>query len=540
VVENPFFHRGPIKQSEYFYGRTRETARALQLLKNGQSISVVGSRKIGKTSLLLHLMDPQVCTEHGLNSNQHLFAYIGCETLGRLGKLDIYRVMLEEISHQLALRGTGLAPTAIDWENLQFHQFNRVVRELTGRGLKLIFLLDEFECLGNNHRLDADFFSSLRSLTLHNLAYVTASQDPLLELTIRGEILSSPFFNIFAFLKLGLFSTEEATLLVERPSRAMGVQFPQQMVGFLLEFVGLHPFYLQVASYHAFELAMQKRGFDEQDKRDLAEEILTDLADHFAYHLDRLDKDEKRALARLCKVGVSELPFDIGRKLEQRCLIVRQNGGYGCLSQAFEGFVRLRLAASWEKTIAEGDRRLATILFADLVDFMPMAESQRPEEVMHLMRQVTKLFSDPVERHGGVVIQFRGDGILALFGIPVERKDDAVRAVLASLDMQRNLEQFNQQMVAEQRMDLAARIGLNTGIVVIGEMGSDQHVEHTAMGDAVNLAERMQRAAQPGGIVISEHTYQQVRRQFKVKAMGPISVKGRARQVKAYCVDSAS
>lgn len=535
MVENPYFHRGPIKQPKYFYGRALETARALQLLKNGQSISIVGSRKIGKTSLLLHLMDPQVCTEHGLDSDQYLFAYIGCETLGKLGKLDIYRVMLEEIIHQLAFRGIDLGPVGTDWENLQFHQFNRVIRELTGRGLKLIFLFDEFECLGNNHRLDADFFSSLRSLTLHSLAYVTASQDPLLELTVRGEVLSSPFFNIFALLQLGLFSIEEAIQLVERPSRAAGVQFSRQVVDFLLEFVGLHPFYLQVASYHAFELAMQG-----QDNRNLEERILSDLADHFAYHLDRLNEEEKRALARISQVGVSELPFGISRKLDQRCLIVKQNGGYRCLSRAFEDFVRQKLAASWEKTIAEGDRRLVTVLFADLVDFTPIAERQRPEEVMRLMRQVTKLFSDPVERHGGVVIQFRGDGILALFGIPVEREDDAVRAVQASLDMQRNLEKFNQEMAAEQGLDLSARIGLNTGIAVVGEMGSDQHAEHTAMGDAVNLAERMQRAAQPGGIVISEHTYQQVRGLFKMQAMGAIKVKGKAAQVKAYHILQSS
>jgi class 3 adenylate cyclase len=326
----------------------------------------------------------------------------------------------------------------------------------------------------------------------------------------------------------------EAIELINNPSQAVGVRFPQQVVDFLLDFVGLHPFYLQVATYHAFELATRGQDFDEQSKRSLEERILSDLADHFAYHLGGLDEEEKRALARLSKVGVSELSFDVGRKLEQRCLVVRQNGGFSCLSHAFEGFVRRKLAVSWEKTVAEGDRRLVTILFADLVDFTPMAEKQRPEEVMRLMRRVTRLFSDPVERHGGVVIQFRGDGILALFGIPVEREDDAARAVRASLDMQRNLEKFNRELMTEQELDLAARVGLNTGVVVVGAMSSDQHVEHTAMGDAVNLAERMQRAARPGGIVISERTYQQVRGLFEMQAMGPIEVKGKTRPVKAY------
>ena len=91
-------------------------------------------------------------------------------------------------------------------------------------------------------------------------------------------------------------------------------------------------------------------------------------------------------------------------------------------------------------------------------------------------------------------------------------------------------------MVAKQGLELAARIGLNTGAVVVGKMKSERYTEHTAMGDAINLAERMQRAAQPGSIVISERTYQQIRGLFKVQAMGAIAVKGRSRQIKAYRV----
>jgi class 3 adenylate cyclase len=536
VVENPFFHRGPIKQREYFFGRTQETARALQLLKNRQSISVVGPRKIGKTSLLLHLADPQVCTRHGLDSAQYLFAYIDCETLSELGKPGIYRAMLEEIGRQLAVRGADPCLGVIDQEDLQFHQFSRFIRELTGRGLKPTYLFDEFECLGRNHRLDAGFFSSLRSLALHNVAYVTASQDPLLKLTLREEVLSSPFFNIFAFFHLGLFSIEEASQFVYGLSPTAGARFPREVVDLVLELVGPHPFYLQVASYHAFELATLGRGFDEQGYRLVEGRVLSDLADHFAYYLDRLDEEEKRALARLSQVGTSELPFEIGQELKRQCLVVEQNGGYRCLSRAFESFVRRKLATSWDAAIAEGDRRLATVLFADLVDYTPMAERHKPEVIMGIMKRVTKLFGDSVERHGGTVIQFRGDGILALFGVHAEQKDDAVRAVQASLDMQRDLEKFSQEMVTERGLNLSARIGLNTGVVVVGKMGTEQHAEPTALGDAVNLAERMQRVAQPGGIVISGSTYQQVRGLFKVQALGPLPTKGRTRQVRAYRV----
>jgi adenylate cyclase len=165
-----------------------------------------------------------------------------------------------------------------------------------------------------------------------------------------------------------------------------------------------------------------------------------------------------------------------------------------------------------------------------------MADKRKPEDIMHVVKQVTRLFSDPVECHGGRVIQFRGDGILALFGVPVERDDDAARAVRAGLDMQHNLETFGPEIAAQYGVGLSARIGLNTGVVVVGEMGNPQHSVHTAMGDAVNMAERMQRTADPGDIVMSESTYQQVRGLFRVRSLGATQVKGKLEPVRAYCV----
>jgi class 3 adenylate cyclase len=536
VIENPYFHRGAIRQPEFFCGRVRETKRALQLLRNGQSISIVGPRKIGKTSLLLHLMDPRVLAEYEMRADRYLFAYINGETCGAVSKSDVYRMMLEEAGNCLPDGGTSLALDQVVQKDLQFRQFSRAIRKLTDRGRKLVYLIDEFEGLGRNQQLGEDFFSSLRSLTLHDVAFVTASQDPLLDLTLQEEVLSSPFFNIFALLQLGAFSRQEALRFIERSFLKTGVSFPGQMVASILEFVGMHPFCLQVACYHAFELAADERDLDKEAYERLHEDILADLQDHFSYSTDRLDEDQKRALARLVQMGESEIPFDVAQDLRQRCLVVRGDHGYRCQSGALERYVRQGLAPSWEAAVAEGERRLATILFVDLVDFTGMADKRKPEDIMHVVRQVTKLFSDPVERHGGRVIQFRGDGILALFGVPVERDDDAARAVRAGLDMKYNLETLGPEIAAQYGVGLSARIGLNTGVVVVGEMGNPQHSVHTAMGDAVNMAERMQRTADPGDIVMSESTYQQVRGLFRVRSLGSTQVKGKLEPVRAYCV----
>ncbi len=536
MIENPYFHRGAIRQPEYFYGRVRETKRALQLLRNGQSISIVGPRKIGKTSLLLHLMDPQVLAEYEMQADRYLFAYITGETCGAVTKSDVYRLMLEEASSRLPDGGTSLDLDHVVRMDLQFRQFGRAIRKLTKGGRKLVYLIDEFEGLGRNQQLGEDFFSSLRSLTLHDVAFVTASQDPLLDLTLQEDVLSSPFFNIFALLRLGTFSRQEALYFIERSFRKAGVSFTRQMVDFILGFVGTYPFCLQVACYHAFELATDERDLDQGAYERLQEDILADLSDHFAYSVERLSEGQKRALARLAQMGESDISFDLAQELRRGCLAVRRDHGYRCQSCALEQYVRQDLAPSWEAAVAEGERRLTTILFVDLVNFTSMADRRKPEDIMHVAKQVTKLFSDPVERHGGRVIQFRGDGILALFGVPVEREDDAARAVRAGLDMQHNLETFGPQIAAQYGMSLLARIGLNTGVVVVGERGNPQHSVQTAMGDAVNMAERMQRTADPGDIVMSESTYQQVRGLFRVRSLGAIQVKGKLEPVRAYCV----
>jgi class 3 adenylate cyclase len=532
----------------------------MQLLRNGQSVSIVGPRKIGKTSLLLHLADPYVQAEHGLVSDNCLFVYISGEVLSALCKSDIYRVMLEEASNSLANKGLGLAfGQALTSQgiggrqgahaDLQFRYFSRAIRGLTQRGIKIVYLLDEFEALSTNPQLGEDFFSSLRSMTLHDVAYVTASQAPLLDLTLRQDVLSSPFFNIFALLRLDAFSYQEAKDFVERSSSQAGLPFGQPELDFIVGFVGCHPYCLQVACYHVFEKltageserksvptgegVVMRGGYQDNG---LEQEILINLTDHYAFNANRLRAEERRALARMAQMGECDLAFDVSQRLVQQCLAIQGDSGFRCQSRALQRYVLQGVAPSWEAAVAEGERRLATLLFVDLVNFTTMADDRRPEDIMRLVKQVTKLFSDPVERYGGSVIQFRGDGILALFGVPVEREDDAARAVQASLDMQQNLATMRPQVAAQYGLNLSARIGLNTGVVVVGEMGNPQHSVHTAMGDAVNLAERMQRVADPGCIVVSESTYQQVRGLFRVRSLGATKVKGKITPVKAYRV----
>ena len=532
VGENPYYHRGPIKEVRYFYGRARETAHALQMVRNGQSVSVIGPRRIGKTSFLFHLCDPAVRAANGLTPSQSLFVSIDGGMLGGLSRSDILRLLLQETLAQTDREGVDI-PQVLDHRS-----FGQAVRELVKPGQRLVYLVDEFECLGRNQNLDADFFSFLRSLAArYDIVYVTASQVSLLDLTdYKGGQLSSPFFNIFVPIHLGFFSEDDACRLAREPSQAAGVEFPKYVEDSILNLAGPHPFFLQIACFHTFELLRESPSFGEQVHRQLEDRVEADLEWHFEYYISRLSEEERRVLACLLDTGPSENSIATLEALERKCLICRCGGKYTFASRAFARFVRKRIGTTLAAAIAEGDRRMATVLFADVVGFTPMTEQHLPEDILTIMKPALRMFVDAVDRHGGKVANFGGDSIMALFGVPTGQPDDAVRAVRAALEIQANVATYARELEQNMAIDFSARVGLDTGVVVLGEIGGEQRAEYTALGDAVNLAKRMETHAQPGTVVMSYHTYQQVRGRFRVESLGWVQVKGKSRPVKAYRV----
>jgi len=531
VAENPYYHRGPIKAAKHFYGRTRETSRALQMVTNGQSVSVVGPRRIGKTSLLFHLSDSAVRAEHGPIAEESVFVYIDSEMLGGRSRSDILRFILQETADQTDYKRMDIPQV----EN--YRSFEHTIRELVRPGQQLVYLIDEFDCLSKNPSLDADFFSFLRSLTVrYNIAFVTASIAPLLALIDDGGKLSSSFFNIFVPIQLGLFREDDARQLIRGPSQAAGTEFSRSTEDFILDLAGPHPFFLQIACFHAFELLREYPSFDEPARRRMKELVQSDLSCHFQYFISRLSEEEKRVLARLLDTERSEKPTTVLEALEQKCLVHRRDENFSFASRAFAHFVREQIGTTLAATTAEGERRMVTVLFVDVVGSTPMAEQHKPEEILTIIKAAQRIFVDAVHRHGGKVGNFGGDSVMALFGVPTEQPDDAIRAVRAALEIQVNAAAYARELERSRGTDFSARVGLDTGVVVLGEIGGEQRAEYTAVGDAVNLAQRMETLAQPGAIVISNHTYQQVRGWFKTESLGPVRVKGKSRPIKAYRV----
>src|SRR5262249_24704344 len=163
------------------------------------------------------------------------------------------------------------------------------------------------------------------------------------------------------------------------------------------------------------------------------------------------------------------------------------------------------------RSALEGERRQVTVLFADIAGFTTLAEQLDPEDVHRIIDRCFELITAEVHRLEGTINQYTGDGVMALFGAPIAHEDSPRRAVHAALGIQRALRDYGAQLQDERAVTVQMRIGLNTGTVVVGSIGDDLRMDYTAVGDTTNLAARMQTAARPGSVLVTEATHNALR-----------------------------
>jgi adenylate cyclase len=180
-----------------------------------------------------------------------------------------------------------------------------------------------------------------------------------------------------------------------------------------------------------------------------------------------------------------------------------------------------------------GERQQITTLFADIRGFSTFSESSDPEKVVEVINQYFALAVAAVDRHEGIIDKYLGDAVMAHFNTPLRPiAGHAWRAVLAAWDFKQSIEEYSRRVSDEDRLDVG--IGINTGEPVVGNVGAEGRMEYTAIGDAVNLAKRLQESAKGGQILLSSSTYELVKDQVDVHALDPIQVKGRQALEQVY------
>ena len=181
------------------------------------------------------------------------------------------------------------------------------------------------------------------------------------------------------------------------------------------------------------------------------------------------------------------------------------------------------------KTALEGERKQVTVLFADLKGSMELLADRDPEEARKLLDPVLEHMMEAVHRYEGTVNQVMGDGIMALFGAPLAHEDHAVRACYAALRMQESVKRYAEEVHRAAGVPLHIRVGVNSGEVVVRSIGSDLHMDYTAVGQTTHLAARLEQMAMPGSILISPETLNLAEGYVVVKPLGARPIKGAGR-----------
>ncbi len=192
------------------------------------------------------------------------------------------------------------------------------------------------------------------------------------------------------------------------------------------------------------------------------------------------------------------------------------------------------------KSALEGERKQVTVLFADLEGSMELLADRDPEEARKITDPVLERMMEAVHRYEGTVNQVMGDGIMALFGAPLAHEDHAVRACYAALRMQESVKKYAEEVRRSHAVVIRIRVGLNSGEVVVRAIGSDLHMDYTAVGQITHLAARMEQLADPGTILLTPDTMALAESFVQVTALGPIAVKGLSASVEAYMLTGVS
>jgi class 3 adenylate cyclase len=180
-----------------------------------------------------------------------------------------------------------------------------------------------------------------------------------------------------------------------------------------------------------------------------------------------------------------------------------------------------------------------TVLFADLKGSMELLAARDPEEARAILDPVLERMMAAVHRYEGTVNQVMGDGIMALFGAPIAHEDHAVRACYTALAMQTAVKQYAAEVQRTKGVPIQIRVGLNAGEVVVRAIGSDLHMDYTAVGQTTHLAARMEQMVMPGSVLITPEVLRLVEGYVQVNALGPVSIKGLSTPLEVYEVTGA-
>ena len=341
MKKNPFYNRQRITSADAFFGRKNEIDVLYSAVVTHQCRSLVGERKIGKSSLLTYIGNPVIMQRYGLSPDQQIILYFDLEGLASAGPGEFWSEVLDRASD--SLQKSAAPPHDLVEQmrragssgEVRFMQVRRLLRRMRDAGFDLAICLDEFEALARNQSFETDFYGELRSLAGElGLVFLTASKRSLYELTYEhSDTLSSPFFNIFTELPLSTFTEQEANELLSGISTQAGAPFCAEEIHFAQDLAGLHPFFLQVAGFHLFENRLSTPP-DPPTIHQVRKRFLAEAEDHYRYLWSQLSMTQQMALINLEQAAEPDI-----RVLRSKNLVLEKNDRPIPFSQTFAEFL---------------------------------------------------------------------------------------------------------------------------------------------------------------------------------------------------------
>lgn len=288
---NPYFNLAMIRDIEMFFGRTNLLKRFYSALVNRQSVSILGRRRVGKSSFLWCASSPEMQARFTYDLSHHVFVFLDLHDYLHKTSEDFFHKVSKEIIEQ----GTLVPDLALPSKIHGADAFSSILDQVVKRGFFPVLLLDSFDKVTLNEHFSPEFFGFLRAQASRGrISYVTASIKPLYEVCHHG-IEGSPFFNIFGSYTLGTLTLEEACELINSPSKKAGVTFTEAEVAWVLSLAGRHPFFIQRVCHFLFEEKAQL-GSAEIDEKHFESEVYKDLLPHFKDSWEQLAEVEQMRL----------------------------------------------------------------------------------------------------------------------------------------------------------------------------------------------------------------------------------------------------
>jgi serine/threonine-protein kinase len=289
-------NRVMIQHIEEFYGRRNEIEKIYSRIGSSrpQSISIVGERRIGKSSLLSFINHPFNRRKYLKDPDEYVFVFIDFQERRGIGITDFFTIIFQALLD--AFNGT----LEIDAEP-NYEGFKRVIAVFDEKKLKLIMLFDEFELVTKNENFDTEFYSFCRSIANnYNVAYLVSSGRNLQTLCHSKQISDSPFFNIFSNMTLGQFTLEEAKSLITIPAEKLDISLSPYM-DFILDIAGFYPFFIQIACAALFEQLKNGAHHDKSFLEKVKDDFLDEAKVHFQQIWTTADEDQRHVFLNLCR-----------------------------------------------------------------------------------------------------------------------------------------------------------------------------------------------------------------------------------------------